>query len=74
MSVGDVRIEALDALAGAVSCHAALEQVDHLKQCLIQIQQLLPKIPDLPAKNRQAWEQWLKDATNAIKDPGDAKP
>ncbi len=67
------KLEAIDALAGAMSCHVGLEQLDHVRACLIQIQKTLPEIPDLPAQSRQAWERWIEEAKKGIKDIPEGK-
>jgi tetratricopeptide (TPR) repeat protein len=53
----------IDALGGAVTCHAALGQVDKVRWRLLQIKKALP---DLPASDRGAWEQWLEEALKGL--------
>jgi tetratricopeptide (TPR) repeat protein len=60
----DGTVEGLDALGLAVLCHAAQKNVDKVKQRLLQIQQLLPKMPD---DVRKQWEEWLAEATKPLK-------
>ncbi|MFM7151145.1 MAG: tetratricopeptide repeat protein, partial [Gemmataceae bacterium] len=57
------KVEVLDALGGAVSCHAALGQVDKVKQRLLQIKTTLPKIEE-PV--RGPWERWLVEALKPL--------
>ena len=40
------KYEELEALGGAVSCHAKLEEVGKVKQKLLQIDLLIPKMPE----------------------------
>jgi tetratricopeptide (TPR) repeat protein len=49
----------LDALGGAVACHAALGQEDKVKQRLLQMKKLLPS---MPPELQKPWEQWLAAA------------
>jgi tetratricopeptide (TPR) repeat protein len=58
------KVEGLDALGGAVSCHAALGQVNKVQQRLIQINKALN---DVPAEIREPWEKWLEEAVRALK-------
>ncbi|MFO0926060.1 MAG: tetratricopeptide repeat protein [Gemmataceae bacterium] len=59
------KVEGLDALGGAVSCHAALGQVDKVKQRLLQIKNALPGMPE---DVRGPWEEWVKEAIKPLKD------
>jgi tetratricopeptide (TPR) repeat protein len=59
------QVEGLDALGGAVTCHAAMGQIDQVKSCLLQIEKLLPKMPE---DIRRAWEEWLEKALQPLKD------
>jgi tetratricopeptide (TPR) repeat protein len=58
-------VEGLDALGGAVSCHAALGQLEKVRWRLLQIKRLLPKMPD---DIRPAWEKWWKEAIAGLGD------
>ncbi|MFO0875913.1 MAG: tetratricopeptide repeat protein [Gemmataceae bacterium] len=57
------KAEGLDALGGAVSCHAGLGQVDKVKQRLLQIKTALPQMPD---EVRKPWEDWLVEAIKPL--------
>lgn len=59
------KVEGLDALGGAVSCHAALGQIDKVKQRLLQIKNQLPQMPE---DVRGPWEEWVKEAIKPLKD------
>ena len=72
-------VEGLDALAGAVSCHAVMFQEDKVKQRLVQVELLLQQ-PGIPADAKKAWGKWVNDATNQLqkqlksKRPGAEEP
>lgn len=55
--------EGLDALGGAVACHAALGQIEKLQQRLLQIKHLLPQMPE---KVRRPWEDWHNKAMKTL--------
>lgn len=59
------KVEGLDALGGAVSCHAALGQIDRVKQRLLQIKTTLPGMPE---DVRRPWEDWVKEAIKPLND------
>jgi TolA-binding protein len=66
-------VEALDAAGGAVSCHAARRRegdVEKLKQRLVQIKLMLPKMPE---DVRKPWEEWL-DSANKMLNEQDQEP
>ena len=65
------KVEALDALGGAVGCHFMLEQDDHVTACLLQIQKLLP---EMPSNVRPIWERWLEDAKISLQTANKRKP
>jgi hypothetical protein len=52
------QVEELDALGGAIQCHAALKEKGMVIQRLLQIQQALPRQEE-PV--RRAWQQWIND-------------
>jgi RNA polymerase sigma factor (sigma-70 family) len=54
----------LEALGGAVKCHAARGQVDQMRRRLDQIQKLLP---EMPADERKAWEPWVTECVKQMK-------
>jgi TolA-binding protein len=54
----------VDALGGAVTCHAALGQANMVRQRLLQIQ--TDALPQLPQPDRDAWQQWLNEATKGL--------
>jgi RNA polymerase sigma factor (sigma-70 family) len=56
--------EGLDALGGAVQCHAALGQLDDVKHRLDQIRNLLTKLPE---EVRKAWQPWLTECFKQLK-------
>ena len=56
--------EGLDALGGAVSCHAALQDLNRVQQRLLQIEQLLPNMPD---EIRKPWTEWHKSAKELLR-------
>jgi tetratricopeptide (TPR) repeat protein len=60
------KVEGLDALGGAVSCHAALAEINHVRQRLNQVDQALAA-PDLPEEVRAAWKAWLDEAKEGLK-------
>lgn len=57
------RVEALEALGLAVDCYALLGKLDHVKQRLLQIKTLLPK---MDKEVREPWEEWLAQAVKQI--------
>jgi tetratricopeptide (TPR) repeat protein len=57
--------EGLDALGGAIQCHAALGEIGQLQKRLNQIQELLPKVP---VDVRTAWEPWFAECIKQVKD------
>jgi tetratricopeptide (TPR) repeat protein len=57
------KIEGLDALGGAVTCHAALGQINRVRQRLVQISTV---IAEMPEKVRAPWEAWVKAATSQL--------
>ncbi len=59
------QLQGLDALGRAVECHAKKGQIDMIRQRLIQIRQLLPKLPD---EVRKAWEPWWEACVKELKD------
>jgi tetratricopeptide (TPR) repeat protein len=59
------QLEGLEALGGAVQCHAAKGQLDKVRWRLIQIETLLPKMPE---EVRKSWEPWLIDCVKLLKD------
>jgi tetratricopeptide (TPR) repeat protein len=59
------QIEGLDALGGAVSCHAALGQIDKIRQRLLQMRMLLPRVA---ADVRKVWEDWVNEASKMLED------
>jgi tetratricopeptide (TPR) repeat protein len=59
------KVEGLEALGGAVSCHAAMGQVGKVQQRLIQIDRALK---DMPAEIREPWAKWLEEARKGLKD------
>jgi tetratricopeptide (TPR) repeat protein len=59
------QIEGLDALGGAISCHAALGQIDRIRQRLLQMRMMLPRVP---AEVRKVWEDWLNEASKMLED------
>lgn len=59
------RVEGLDALGGAVQCHAAMGKEDLVRQRLLQIEQALPQVPE---EVRKPWAAWLKEARKPLKD------
>jgi tetratricopeptide (TPR) repeat protein len=65
------KVEALDALGGAVACHDVLRQDDHVAACLIQIQKMLP---EMPSDVRVVWERWLEDAKKSLQRSAETKP
>jgi tetratricopeptide (TPR) repeat protein len=60
--------EGLDALGGAVSCHAAMGQVSKVRQRLLQIEKALPGVPK---EVREPWQAWVKEAAKALGDLAD---
>jgi tetratricopeptide (TPR) repeat protein len=59
------RLEGLEALGAAVQCHAARGQLEKVRQRLVQIELLLPK---LPPDVRKDWEPWLAECVKQLKD------
>jgi len=57
------QLEGLEALGGAVQCFAAKGQLADVQQRLVQIRQLLPK---MPPEIRKAWEEWVDKATREL--------
>lgn len=57
------KVERLNALGGAVSCHALKGEVDKVKQRLLQIQSMLR---DMPEEIRTAWDNWVKLAVKQL--------
>lgn len=58
------REEVLEALGGAVTCHAVMGKIEHVRQRLWQIQQLVPKMrPEV----RGPWTEWLRIAVNNLR-------
>jgi Tfp pilus assembly protein PilF len=57
--------EGLDALGGAVSCHAALGHIDQVRGRLLQIKTLLEQ---MPPEVRTPWEAWLQQAVKNLND------
>jgi tetratricopeptide (TPR) repeat protein len=57
------KVEGLDALGGAVSCHAALGQVDKVRQRLLEIRTALPAMEEMV---RKPWEEWVSAAINGL--------
>jgi tetratricopeptide (TPR) repeat protein len=58
------KVEALEALGGAVQCHAALFQEDKVRQRLLQIERTIPHVPkDIG----DAWKEWVKAAKEPLK-------
>jgi tetratricopeptide (TPR) repeat protein len=57
------KVEQLDALGGAVSCHGNLGQIEKLKQRLLQIKMLLPQMPE---DVRKPWEEWYEQAVKML--------
>lgn len=57
------KAEGLDALGGAVSCHAALGQVSKVGWRLVQIEKT---IEDMPAEIRDPWKRWLEEARKGL--------
>jgi tetratricopeptide (TPR) repeat protein len=53
------KVEGLDALGAAVTCHAALGQVNMVKQRLLEIRKALPAFEEAV---RLPWEKWLNEA------------
>lgn len=58
------KVEGLDALGGAVQCHAAMLQEDDIRQRLIQIEQTIPHVPE---KVGELWKDWVKRAREPLK-------
>jgi tetratricopeptide (TPR) repeat protein len=54
----------VDALGGAVTCHAALGQVTRVRQRLLQIEQVLPELQE--EDDRKLWQQWLDAAKKGL--------
>ncbi len=59
------QIVALDALGGAVQCHAMRGQIDRIKERLAQIQEVLPKMPE---EVRKTWEPLYTECIKQLKD------
>jgi tetratricopeptide (TPR) repeat protein len=57
----------VDALGGAVTCHAALGQVTLVRQRLLQIEKVLPELPS--GDKRKDWQEWLDQAKKGL--PGE---
>src|SRR5262249_7879224 len=57
--------EGLDALGGAVVCHATMGQVSKVKQRLLQIEKAIKTVP---AEVRGPWQKWLEEARKGLKD------
>src|SRR5262249_43995573 len=62
------KVEGLDALGGAVSCHAAMGQVGKVRQRLLEIDRA---IKGMPPEIREPWEGWLKKARQGLQDVQD---
>jgi tetratricopeptide (TPR) repeat protein len=58
------KVEGLEALGGAVQCHAALFQEDKVRQRLLQIERTLPHVPRNIAEE---WKEWVKAAKEPLK-------
>jgi tetratricopeptide (TPR) repeat protein len=65
-SAGPASVAGLDALGGAVSCHAALGQLDLVRQRLLQIEKMVPKMDEAV---RKPWEAWLEEARAGLPAP-----
>jgi tetratricopeptide (TPR) repeat protein len=65
------KVEVLDALGGAVRCHAALEQLDAVRQRLLQVQMALR---DFEEPVRSPWEDWLRKATAGLSRAHNPRP
>jgi len=59
------QVVTIDALGGAVQCHAARGQIERIKERLAQIQEVLPKMPE---ETRKAWEPWYTECIKQLKD------
>ncbi len=57
------RVESLEALGGAVSCYSAMGQLEKVKQRLVQIKLLLPRMDE---EVRQPWEAWVNEASRML--------
>jgi hypothetical protein len=56
-------VEGLDAMGGAVACHAALKEPEKVKQRLLQIKMALPHVPK---EARDVWQKWLDLAIKEV--------
>jgi tetratricopeptide (TPR) repeat protein len=63
------KAEGLDALGGAISCHAALGQVDKVRQRLLEIRTALPAMEEAV---RKPWEEWVSAAIRELPPSADA--
>jgi tetratricopeptide (TPR) repeat protein len=59
------QLEGLDALGGAVSCHAALGQIDKIRQRLLQMRMMLPRVSK---EVQKVWEDWINEASKMLED------
>jgi tetratricopeptide (TPR) repeat protein len=59
------QVEGLDALGGAVQCHAGKGEIGILRQRLIQIKGMLPSMPE---EVRKAWEPWWAECVKQLND------
>jgi len=55
--------EGLDALGGAVSCHAQMRKADLIRQRMLQIEMALPHVPP---EVQNPWKKWLEDARKQL--------
>jgi tetratricopeptide (TPR) repeat protein len=52
--------EMLDALGGAIACHAGSRDIDRVRQRLLEMQKVLPDMED---SVRKPWEAWIAQAS-----------
>jgi tetratricopeptide (TPR) repeat protein len=61
------KVEGLDALGGAVQCHAAMLQEDEIRQRLLQIEQGIEQVEKADPKVGEVWRDWVKRAREPLK-------
>ena len=60
------RLEGLNALGGMVRCYSALGDTTNMRQRLVEIDALLPK---MPKQVQEQWSQWLTVARKPVGTP-----
>ncbi|MGL4554896.1 MAG: tetratricopeptide repeat protein [Gemmataceae bacterium] len=57
------KVEGLEGLGQAVACHAALKQINEVRQRLIQVEQAIPHVDK---KDGDAWKEWAKQVRSSL--------